>query len=79
MRELLSTTDPVLISWTIATLREAGIEAAVFDHHMSVLDGSVGILPRRIMVPDEDHARARLVIRRSGRDIELPDEDAGGR
>lgn len=75
MRELLSTTDPVLISWTIATLREAGIEAVVFDQHMSVLDGSIGILPRRIMVADGDHARARLLIRRSGNDVELPDED----
>lgn len=62
MKELVRSTDPVLISWLIATLRDIGIEALVFDTHTSVLEGSIGILPRRVMVIDEDFDRARAVL-----------------
>ncbi|MEQ8695520.1 MAG: DUF2007 domain-containing protein, partial [Bauldia litoralis] len=62
MQELLRSTDPVLISWLIAALRGDGIEALVFDTHTSVLEGSIGILPRRVMVVDEDIDRARAIL-----------------
>ena len=58
MIELLRTNDPVLISWLRALLADLGIEAHVFDTHTSVLEGSAGAIPRRIMVAEEDHARA---------------------
>src|SRR3954462_5600853 len=57
MREVLRSNDPVRLSWLVALLTDAGIAAVVFDNHMSILDGSIGALPRRLMVADDDHAR----------------------
>jgi len=62
MRTLLKTNDIVLLDFAKALLRDAEIEAVVFDESMSVMDGSLGILPRRLMVADEDEARARSVL-----------------
>lgn len=62
MRELVRTTDPVLISWLEASLRAEGIETLVLDLHMSVLEGSVALLPRRVMVAADDFAAARLIL-----------------
>ena len=50
MKELLNTNDAVLISYATALLRDAGIEHTVFDANMSVIEGSIGVLPRRLMV-----------------------------
>jgi len=69
MRELLRTNDPVLISWLQALLADAGIEAVVLDHHTSVVEGSIGAIPRRVMVLDEDHAAARRIVLDAGHDI----------
>ena len=63
MHELLKTTDPTLVSAATAYLKAEGIEAFVFDVHMSVMEGSIGIFPRRVMVREEDAARAREVMR----------------
>ncbi|GGE40634.1 hypothetical protein GCM10011360_30290 [Primorskyibacter flagellatus] len=41
-----------------ALLRGEGIDWFEMDVNMSVLEGSVGVLPRRLMVREEDHARA---------------------
>ncbi len=71
MRELLSTTDPVVLSFALSMLEQAGIEAVVFDQHMSIMEGSIGILPRRVMVADEDHARAVRVLEQSGQPVPL--------
>ena len=65
MRELVRTTDPVLVSWLEEALRAEGIESLVLDRHMSILEGSIGILPRRVMVADDDLAAARLILRRA--------------
>jgi len=72
MKELLRTTDLVRLSWLGALLRDAGIESFVFDGHMSVVEGTLGILPRRLMVTDDDLDRARSILMESGE--ELPDE-----
>jgi len=66
MRELLRTTDVVRLSWLVALLAEAGIEAVVFDTHTSILEGSIGAIPRRLMVAADDEARARQVLRDAG-------------
>ncbi|TIX62812.1 MAG: DUF2007 domain-containing protein [Mesorhizobium sp.] len=50
MIELIRTNDAVIISFVESLLRDAGIGCFVADQNMSVLDGSIGILPRRIMV-----------------------------
>jgi hypothetical protein len=63
MRELLSTTDPTLIAFATALLDGEGIEAFPLDVNMSVLEGSIGVLPRRLMVRRSDHFRAVAILR----------------
>jgi len=58
MRDILRSNDLVELSWAQAVLRDAGIEAVMLDSHTSVLEGSLGILPRRLVVLDEDFAAA---------------------
>ena len=53
MRELVRTNNAVLITAIEALLKSADIPHVVLDRHMSVLEGSLGILPRRILVDDE--------------------------
>ena len=62
MKELLRTTDPTIIPYACALLQGEGIAAFPMDVHMSVLEGSLGILPRRLMVQDRDLFRARIVM-----------------
>ncbi len=62
MRELLRTTDPTVIAYATALLEGEDIEVFDMDVHMSVLEGSIGILPRRLMVRQRDHFRARAVL-----------------
>ena len=66
MKELFRTTNPVLLSHALAVLEEAGVMAFELDRHMSVLEGSIGILPRRVMVADRDLFMAQAVIRDAG-------------
>lgn len=54
MKEVLRTNDLVLLSYATHILAEAGIEATVFDAHMSAVEGSIGAFPRRLMVGDDD-------------------------
>ncbi len=63
MRAILKTNDPVLLNFAQALLRDAGIGAVVFDDSMSIMDGSIGILPRRLMIADEDEGRAREILK----------------
>ena len=51
MEELLRTNDLVLISFVESLMRDAGIEVLVLDQNMSVIEGSLGVLPRRMLVP----------------------------
>ncbi|MDP6709528.1 MAG: DUF2007 domain-containing protein [Alphaproteobacteria bacterium] len=66
MVELLRSNNPVLLSWSQALLRDAEIEAVVLDGHMSVLEGSIGALPRRLMVAEADAVRARRILEEAG-------------
>lgn len=66
MRELLRSNDPVLLSYVEALLRDAGFEPLLADQNMSVLEGSVGVLPRRILVATEHSAQARRVLADAG-------------
>ncbi len=75
MRELVRTNDVVLVSAVGALLDGAGIHHLVFDQNMSVLEGSLGVLPSRVLVPDEDLTAARRVLTDAGLAHELrPDE-----
>ncbi|MEQ8710688.1 MAG: DUF2007 domain-containing protein [Rhodospirillales bacterium] len=66
MKELLRTNDPVELSFVQALLTDSGIESIVFDQHTSIMEGSIGAIPRRIMVIDEDHARAVRLLENAG-------------
>jgi hypothetical protein len=66
MREVLRSNDAVRLSWLVALLADAGIEAVLFDAHMSIVEGSIGALPRRLMVEEADHARALKVLADAG-------------
>jgi hypothetical protein len=68
MKELLRTTDPTRIAFATALLDGEGIATFELDVHMSVLDGSLGILPRRVMVLDRDLFIARAILRDNGID-----------
>ena len=63
MRAVLKTNDAVLLGFAQALLTDAGIGVTIFDSHMSVMDGSLGILPRRLMVADEDFAAAERLLK----------------
>ena len=62
MKELLRTNNFVYLSFAQAVLKDAGIDALVFDSHMSVMEGSLGVLPRRLMVGDDDLLRAKKLL-----------------
>lgn len=68
MKELLRTTDPLRIARALDLLQGQGIRAFQFDQHMSVLEGSIGVLPRRLMVADRDHFLAAAILRDAGLD-----------
>ncbi len=63
MKELLRTNDPTVIAFAQALLEGEDIACFEFDVHTSVLEGSIGILPRRLMVRTQDHFLASAVLR----------------
>lgn len=69
MKELLRTNDMTVIAFAKALLQGEDIEVFELDVNMSILDGSLGILPRRLMVRHEDHFLATSVMRAN--DIDL--------
>ena len=69
MRELIRTSDPTVIAFAQALLAGEDIECFEMDVHMSILEGSIGVLPRRLMVRARDHFRASAVLRDN--DIDL--------
>jgi hypothetical protein len=62
MEELLRTNDLVLISYVEVLLRDANIAVLVVDQNMSVIEGTLGVLARRVLVPTEDVDRARRLL-----------------
>ena len=71
MEELLRTNDIVLISFVEALLREAGIDHLVVDQNMSIVEGSLGVIPRRVLVERDAMPRARTLLKEAGLDHEL--------
>lgn len=71
MDELLRSNDPVLISFVEALLNEAGIPHHAVDQHMSVVEGSLGILPKRLLIPADRIVAARAVLVEAGLSAEL--------
>jgi Putative prokaryotic signal transducing protein len=63
MKELLRSNDTVFLSWVRAYLADAGIGTMILDNHTSIIEGSIGAIPRRLMVADRDHARADALLK----------------
>jgi len=74
MEELLRTNNPVTLSFVQSLLNSEAIESFVMDTHMSIIDGSMGILPRRIMVERDELMRARKLVADNGLEAELPEK-----
>lgn len=75
MREILRTNNPVLLSFVEVLLRDAGVQPLVADGNMSVMEGSIGVLPRRILVRSDDLRRARRVLVEAGLGHWINDDD----
>jgi putative signal transducing protein len=63
MRPVLKTNNVVLLNFAQSLLSDARIDALVLDENASIMDGSLGILPRRLMVADEDYPAAQRILR----------------
>lgn len=71
MHELVRTNDAVLVTAIEALLKAAGIAHIVLDQNMSVLEGSLGILPRRVLVEADRLGQARRLLQDAGLGHEL--------
>jgi hypothetical protein len=66
MKELVRTNDITVIAYATALLEAEDIAVFQMDVHMSVLEGSIGLFPRRLMVADRDHFLASAILRENG-------------
>lgn len=74
MRELLRTNDMVLVSAVTALLDGASIDHLLLDNNMSIVEGSLGVIPRRILVHEDDNQAARRLLIEAGLGHELRDD-----
>ena len=63
MKELLRSTDPTIMAFAQALLQGEDIDCFQMDVNMSILEGGIGIFPRRLLVHEDDHAAALIVMR----------------
>ena len=66
MQVVVRSNDPVRLSFLVALLADAGIAAILLDQHTSIMDGSIGAIPRRLAVAEADAVRARRVLAEAG-------------
>jgi len=66
MIELLRTNDVVTISYVESLFRDAGIEFLIADQNMSIMEGSIGVLPRRVLVAEDSVEQAKQILRDAG-------------
>lgn len=71
MKELIRTNDAVVLSFAESLMKDAGIACFIADRDMSILEGSLGFLPRRFLVAEEDAERARRILIDAGLEKEL--------
>ena len=62
MKEIMRTNDLIVLTFAQSLLADAGLEPLIADANISVLEGSIGIFPRRVMVLDEDWSAARQAL-----------------
>jgi hypothetical protein len=69
MKEILRSNDPVRLSFVMALLQDAGIDALLADQNTSIIEGSIGAIQRRILVATDQWDRAQRLLIAAG---ELP-------
>ncbi len=74
MIELIRTNDVVLLSFAESLMRDADIPCMIADQSMSVLEGSLGLLPKRLLVAEDMAQDARRIMIDAGLEAELRDE-----
>jgi hypothetical protein len=74
MDELIRTNDPVVLSYAESLMKDFGIPHMIADQGMSVLEGSIGVLQRRLLVHSDFADRAREILIEAGLGPELRDE-----
>ncbi|MCO5731110.1 DUF2007 domain-containing protein [Rhizobium sp. SSA_523] len=71
MKELIRTNNAVVLSFATSLLKDSGIHCLVADQSMSILEGSLGLLPQRLLVESEREAEARTLLTEAGLGAEL--------
>lgn len=71
MTELIRSNDIVLMGFAQSLLEVAEIPVLVADNHMSLMEGSIGAFPRRLLVPDDHALQARRLLTDAGLAHEL--------
>ncbi|WP_438749864.1 putative signal transducing protein [Pararhizobium sp. O133] len=71
MKELIRTNDVVVLSFAESLMKEAGIIYLIADQGMSILEGSLGLLPRRFLVDEDEADEARQILIDAGLGAEL--------
>ncbi len=66
MRTVHVSNDPVRLSFLAALLADAGIDSVLLDAYVSAVEGSIGAIPRRLAVAEQDWHRARRVLTEAG-------------
>ena len=74
MIEIMRTNDPVALSFAESLMKDAGIYAMIADQGMSIMEGSLGVLPRRVMVAEDELAKARSILTDAGIAGEMKDK-----
>ena len=69
MKELFSTNDITKFVYAETILNSNDIVSFTLDENISVLEGSIGILPRRLMVLESDYVQALELLKDFGLDL----------
>ena len=75
VKEVARSTDPVRLSFLTALLSDGGVTAILFDTHTSIIQGSLGVLPQRLMVADDEYEDAVAILKSAG---EWHEPESGG-
>jgi Putative prokaryotic signal transducing protein len=76
MQEIIRTNDPVLLSFAESLMKDAGIQCLIADQAMSIMEGSLGLLPRRFLVVSDRAVQARRILSDAGLEDELRSDPA---
>lgn len=62
MKEIIRTNNPALLTFVEALLKDAGIAFFIADRNISIVEGSIGAFPRRVLVSEDDETAARRLM-----------------